>query len=302
MKRLMSGSMAGTTSARAIASGDRICRRITHRYAKTFYFASHCLPRDVRRHAYAIYGFCRWADNAVDEAPDVESARHRVERARSMLDLTYSDAPAAPGLLAFRRTVRERDVPKHLFDALLDGMEMDLTITRYATSADLDLYCYRVAGVVGLMMTHVFGYRDDRCFSRAEALGRAMQLTNILRDVREDLDRGRVYLPQDAMVDHGVTEDQLHLGQVDANFRALMRGQIERARHDYHESNLGIADLVTPSGRLTVRVMGRLYSRILDAIERLDYDVFRARAHVTTSGKLRGLAQCAWDEWGWARS
>jgi phytoene synthase len=298
----MSGSKAGTATDRALAAGDRICRRITHRHAKTFYFASHCLPRDVRRHAYAIYGFCRWADNAVDDAPDVESAHRRVGLARSALDLAYSDAIAPPGLLAFRRTVRERGIPRPLFDALLDGMEMDLTVTRYATAADLDLYCYRVAGVVGLMMTHVFGFRDDRCFPRAEALGRAMQLTNILRDVREDLDRGRIYLPQDAMADHGVTEDLLHLGQVDANFRALMRGQIERARHDYRESDLGIPDIATSSGRLTVRVMGRLYSRILDAIERLDYDVFRTRAHVTTAGKLRGLVGCVWDEWGWARS
>jgi phytoene synthase len=298
----MLGSTVEHPSDRAVAEGDRICRGITRSYAKTFFFASHCLPRAVRRHAYAIYGFCRWADNAVDEAPDVDAARERVERARAALDLAYGDGPAPPGLLAFRRTVRERSIPRPLFDALLDGMAMDLTITRYATAADLDLYCYRVAGVVGLMMTHVFGYRDDRCFPRAEALGRAMQMTNILRDIREDLDRGRIYLPQDAMAHFGVTENQLHLGRVDANFRALMRELIGRARHDYRESDAGIPDLLTPAGRLTVRVMGRLYSGILDAIERLDYDVFRARAHVTTTAKLKGLAVCARDEWRSVRS
>jgi phytoene synthase len=275
-----------------LAIGQRRCRRITRDYAKTFFFASHCLPRAVRRHSYAVYGFCRWADNAVDEASDLADATRRLDHVRDVLALAYSDAPAPPGVLAFRETLRDRAIPRPLFDDLLDGMAMDLTEGRYPDYAALDLYCYRVAGVVGLMMTHVFGYRDECCLPHALALGRAMQLTNILRDIREDRDRGRVYLPQDELARFGISEEQLAEQRVDDSFRAFMRFQIDRARRAYAESEQGIPFLIGAASRLTVRVMGRLYGGILDEIERLDYDVFQTRAHVSTPRKLRLLADC----------
>lgn len=274
------------------ARGARVCRGITRHHARTFYFASACLPRPTRAHAYAVYGFCRWADNGVDDARDRSEAAEKLELAREALDLAYSDGVGPPGLLAFRRTVRERSIPKHLFESLLDGMEMDLDVTRYETFADLDRYCYRVAGVVGLMMTHVFGYRSERCLPNALALGTAMQLTNILRDVAEDLRMGRVYLPRDELARFGVGEDQLAEGRVDDAFRALMRFQIDRARRYYEEAEAGIPWLVGDSSRLTVRVMGRLYGGILGAIERQGFDVFRRRARVSTARKLATLAAC----------
>ena len=266
---------------------------MTRHHARTFYFASACLPRPTRAHAYAIYGFCRWADNGVDDAKDRAEASRKLDRARQALDLAYSGrCEGHPGLLAFRRTVQVRSIPRHLFDDLLDGMEMDLDVTRYEDFAALDRYCYRVAGVVGLMMTHVFGYRSERCWPNALALGTAMQLTNILRDVAEDLAMGRVYLPQDELARFGVTEEQLAGGRVDEGFRALMRFQIDRARRYYAESEAGIPWLVGDSSRLTVRVMGRLYGGILGAIERQGLDVFRARARVSTPRKLKTLAAC----------
>jgi phytoene synthase len=287
--------------SRELAQGDRICRRITREYARTFYFASHCLPRATRRHAYAVYGFCRWADNAVDEARSLDDARRRVDHARAVLDLACTDHPAPAGVASFRHTLREWSIPRGLFDALLDGMAMDLTIDRYADFAALELYCYRVAGVVGLMMTHVFGYRNERCLPRAVALGRAMQLTNILRDVGEDHARGRIYLPQDELARFGVTEGQIAAGRVDEAWRELMRFQIARARASYTEARRGIGDLATPSGRLTVRVMSRLYGGILDAIERQQYNVFQERARVSTPRKLWGLGCCMADEWAHRR-
>src|SRR4051794_30633547 len=150
-----------------LVSGRQICRRITRHHARTFYFASHCLPREVRAHAYAVYGFCRWADDGVDCARDGADAARRLDHAREVLETAYGNRPAPAGLLAFRETVRRRAIPKDLFDSLLDGMAMDLTVSRYEDFAALDLYCYRVAGVVGLMMTHVFGFRHDRCLPRA---------------------------------------------------------------------------------------------------------------------------------------
>lgn len=274
------------------ARGERVCRRITRHYAKTFYFASVCLPRATRQHAYAIYGFCRWADNGVDDARDLAEAAARVDKARRALDRAYNDGPVPPGLAAFRRTVRERAIPRHLFDDLLDGMAMDLTVTRYPDFPTLERYCYRVAGVVGLMMTHVFGYRHERCLPRALALGTAMQLTNILRDVAEDWAMGRVYLPQDELARFDVAEAQIAEGRTDGRSREMIRWQVARARRYYAEAEAGVPDLVGEASRLTVRVMGRLYGGILDAIERLDYDIFRARAHVPTRRKLAALAGC----------
>ena len=234
----------------------------------------------------------------MDEASDAEEAARRLDDARRALDLAYSDGPASGGIAAFRRTVREREIPRSLFDDLLDGMAMDLSIDRYPDYPALDTYCYRVAGVVGLMMTHVFGYRGATCFPEALALGRAMQLTNILRDVGEDLGRGRIYLPQDELAAFGVSEADLASGRVDEGFRALMRFQIDRARRFYEGSERGVASLLGASSRLTVRVMGRLYGGILDEIEGLDFDVFRNRARVSTARKLRLLAACQLETLG----
>jgi phytoene synthase len=284
------------------ARGARVCRRITRHHARTFFLASACLPRATRAHAYAIYGFCRWADDGVDDSRDRLEAAGRLRRAREALDLAYSREAAPPGLLAFRRTIRLRSIPRHLFDALLDGIEMDLDVARYADFAELDRYCYRVAGVVGLMMTHVFGYRSERCWPNALALGTAMQLTNILRDVAEDFRMGRIYLPRAEMARFGVGEAQLAEGRVDEPFRALMRFQIDRARRYYAESEAGLPWLVGDSSRLTVRVMGRLYGGILGAIERQGLDVFQGRARVSTPRKLATLAACqietGRDAWG----
>ena len=274
------------------ARGARVCRRITREHARTFYFASACLPRAIRAHAYAVYGFCRWADDGVDAADSPEAARANLRIAREALDLAVSDRLAPPGLAAFRRTLQERGIPRDLFDALLDGMEMDLSNPRYGEFADLDIYCYRVAGVVGLMMTHVFGFRHDRCLPHALALGTAMQLTNIARDVGEDARNGRIYLPAEEMDRFGVDVQQVLEGRVDDRSRDLIRFQIARARHYYQLAEAGIPDLIGTSSRLTVRVMGRLYAGILGAIERNNYDVFTRRAHVPTASKLKTLAAC----------
>ncbi len=280
-----------------IIRGKRYCRAITKEYAKSFYFASHCLPRELRQHAYTIYGFCRWADNAVDQARDPDDSQRRLNQVRSALSLAYSSRGATAGILAFRRTVCDRQIPEEYFRDLLDGMAMDLTVNSYETFEDLDQYCYRVAGVVGLMMTRVFGYRHERCFQNAIALGRGMQLTNILRDIREDLKLGRIYLPAEDLRASGVTREQLQDGRVDGSFRRLMRFQINRARAAYREAEQGIDDLLGSSSRLTVRVMSRVYGAILDEIELLDFDVFRHRARVSSSRKLRLLALCQVHSW-----
>jgi phytoene synthase len=279
-------------SGAELVLGNQLCRQLTQSYARTFFFASHCLSRSTRTNAYAVYAFCRTADNAVDEAATLEQARQRIQQIHIDLEKVYGDDQVSPMLRAFRQTVKDRGIPRDLFDALLDGMDMDLYKTRYSTYEELDLYCYRVAGVVGLMMTHLFGFRSERCFPNAVALGRAMQLTNILRDIKEDLERDRIYLPQNELARFGVTEADLASGRVTEPFRDLMRFQIDRARSAYQEAESGISDILGRTNRLTVRVMGKLYGGILNAIERQDYDVFTARARVSMPRKLVGLSQC----------
>ncbi len=302
-----SGCGAGTDASRVIlpttpysgmsARGVRICRSITRTYAKTFYFASFCLPRWSRIHAYNVYAFCRWTDNQIDDASSTDEAIRRLTVARRVLNAVYSNTSLPAGLDAFRATVAERRIPRDLFEDLLEGMRMDLIVSRYPNFADLERYCYCVAGVVGLMMTHIFGYTDESCFPKAIALGDAMQLTNILRDIAEDLERGRIYLPQDELNQFGVDEKQLRAGQVNDRFVALMQFQIERARQRYQSSLAGIPKLQGPASRLTVRVMGRLYTDILSVIERQNYDIFTLRAHVPTLEKLGTLVRCQLGHW-----
>lgn len=281
----------------ALWLGNRTCRRITSYYARTFYFASHCLPRNTRKHAYAVYAFCRWADNAVDDAVDLAEARIRLDQARKALDEAYGNKPVAPGLLSFRETVNRRQIPQELFQELLEGMAMDLVQNRYANWPELDLYCYRVAGVVGLMMTHIFGFDDRACFTQAKSLGTAMQLTNILRDIGEDDDRGRIYLPLDELAQFGISQEQIHAKTMSDPFRQFMKFQIDRARHHYAEAEAGIPHVLGSTHRMTIRVMGHLYSLILNEIEKLECDIFRTRARVSTSRKIRGLFGCQARTW-----
>ena len=283
--------MTESISSRSCWKCDRLCRSVARHYAKTFYFASACLDRAASAHSYRVYGFCRWVDNLVDDAPDVEEATRRLNDARRILVETYQGHPNSPALVAFRRTVEERAIPLEHFQELLDGMEMDLTRSRYETFDELELYCHRAAGVVGYIMARILGFGDPRCLADARALGIAMQLTNILRDVREDFDRGRIYLPSEELSRFGVTEQALREHRVDESFREMLRFQIERARRYYREAEPGIADLSGPSNRACVRVMSRLYSKILDAIEELGFDVFQNRARVPSRIKVWTLLE-----------
>lgn len=293
-------------SVRAVWQGDRTCRSITRHHARSFYFASICLPRPLRIHAYRVYGFCRWVDNLVDDASNPRDAASQLDRARTLLINVYTGDVSQPGPTAFRKTILEREIPIEHFLSLLDGMEMDLTKSRYADFDELELYCHRVAGVVGYIMTHLFGFRHERCLEPARSLGIAMQLTNILRDIREDFDRGRVYLPLTELDEFGIDETALARHEVNEQFRSLLEFQIGRARGYYEHALSGIPDLIGSTSRQCTRLMGRLYGGILHEIERIDFDVFQTRARISQARKIRILLECqseslreAWNELWW---
>ena len=270
-----------------IAGSFEEARRYTRRHARSFYFASHVLPRWKREAAYAVYAFCRFADTVADEWQGPEQIAG-LDLVRSELRRVYGGTDDIdPGLTVFRETVLRYAIPEEYFLDLFRGMEMDLDEKRYETFGELREYCYCVASVVGLMMSRVFGVTDPEADGHAKDLGTAMQLTNILRDIGEDLGRGRVYLPQEDLRRAGVTEEDLLQGRVTRNFRALMEMQIARARRYYESGRAGLRFLPDDGSRYCVRLMADIYSGILDRIEWQDYDVFSNRAAVPTWQKLK---------------
>lgn len=282
--------------------GYRRAHALTRAHAKSFHFASWALGGARRRGALALYAFCRRLDDLVDEPSAPPAALvPRLDAARALVrsvwrpgdDLAAVPAPFdAAETAALRDTIRRFAIPEAPFQDLIDGVAMDLTVRRYATAAELDRYCHLVAGTVGLMMAPLLGYRDPSALAPAATLGHAMQLTNILRDVGEDLARDRIYLPQADLAAAGLGETDLRAGRVDDRFRTLMRDQVARARALYAVARRGIPLLDGARSRLTVRLMAAVYGDILRAIEAQDYDVFRRRA-VVSGGRKMMLAAAA---------
>ena len=269
-------------------------RDVTRRHARSFYFASPFLPRDKRRRAFAVYALCRRLDDAVDEAPSPEAAVAEVAAFGETLDRVYGNDPLDDDVLeAARQTVAVASIPRRYFDELAAGVEQDLTVTRYADEAEQARYCYLVAGVVGLIMCRVFDLQDADAEPRAIAMGNAMQVTNILRDVKEDWQRGRLYLPQSTLARFDVTESQIDAmtnGQpVSGNFGELMKHEVARARSLYREGFAGLPALALDGSRQTAATMAVIYGGILGAIKRAQYDVFTARRRLTLSQKLLRL-------------
>jgi 15-cis-phytoene synthase len=264
-------------------------RAYTRQYAKTFYFASHVLPREKRAAAYAIYGFCRLVDNVTDAGvyTDRQHAAAKLQALREDIRSICNEAPGhGKGWSALREVVTRYQIPENHFLDLIRGVEMDLTRSRYATFEELQEYCYCVASVVGMIMSRVLGASDPEALQYAADLGTGMQLTNILRDVGEDLQMGRIYLPAADLQQYGIGEDDLKEQRVNDAFRELMRFQITRARSYYARAAEGILLLPDDGSRYCVRIMSSLYERILDQIVANGYDVFRRRAYVPLSEKL----------------
>ena len=273
---------------------------MTKHHAKTFYFASHVLPAQKRSDAYAVYAFCRYVDDQIDLAPD-EPARLRAFADLShLLHAAYLSAADAksfetslPWLQAFRETVSRRAIPAAYFEDLLKGVEMDRGRVRLQTWAELDRYCYHVASVVGLIMVDVLTEPAPELLKPARDLGTAMQLTNILRDIAEDWQIDRLYLPADELRQFGLTEDDIARQNTGDTFRALLRFQIDRARDYYRRAEPGIAALPADGSRYCARLMSTVYGAILDEIERADYQVYRGRVRVSFPRKLWLALRCA---------
>ncbi len=273
------------------------CESVTKLHAKSFYFAAKFLPKHKRKAVYPIYAFCRHVDDEIDEISedDKTKAIETVKIWQSNLRNLYENKDQIPKnkdqktvFFAWNDLLKTYKIPQNLPLELIEGVLMDTHIKRYETFDELYIYCYRVASTVGLMSSEILGYSEKIALEYAEKLGIGMQLTNILRDVKEDAERGRIYLPLEDLRKFDVPEQQILAGEFDDNFREMMKFQIKRAREYYREGEKGIAFLEKDS-RFTVLLASRIYGRILDEIEKLDYNVFLNRAHTTKLNKLLSL-------------
>jgi len=268
-----------------VRAAYQTCRDITRIASKTFYLASLFLAAEKRRAVWAVYAFCRTADDVVDRtAPAADRIAALDDLERKLLAASRGRANE-PIFIAYADAARRYDIPLEPALSLLRGARMDITIRRYATYDELCEYCYLVASTVGLLVSPILGTHSEAALPFGVTLGRAMQLTNILRDVGEDALMGRIYLPAEDLERFGYAENRVFEQVVDENFVALMQFQIARVRELYAEAEPGIA-MLSAESRYTVRLALSLYRRILSAIERNGYNVFSRRAYVPLRSKI----------------
>ncbi|HEY0720559.1 MAG TPA: presqualene diphosphate synthase HpnD [Gammaproteobacteria bacterium] len=272
---------------------DEHCQQLAEKSGSSFYYSFLFLPPEQRRAITALYAFCREVDDVVDECSDSSVARSKLAWWRAEVTRLYTGEPQHPVTMALLEPVKRYNLAQEHLLEIIDGMEMDLEQTHYATFKELSLYCYRVASVVGLLSAEIFGYEDRQTLKYAHDLGMAFQLTNILRDVKEDVARGRVYLPEDELTRFGVTLDDLRAGRMHDGLRQLLQFQAERARHYYDTAFQRLPEIDRYHQRSGL-IMAAIYLTTLDRIEALGYPVLQQRVSLPLLRKL-------WLAWRTAR-
>jgi len=287
---------AADISDPSLRSSYEACRQLNAQHGKTYYLATLLLPPAKRPYVHALYGFARYADEIVDDLASTLTPEQKAAELRSWgrqflvdLDRGSSDDPICAAVVD---TVNRWQIPRAHFEAFLHSMEMDLTVTEYDTYSDLYEYVYGSAAVIGLQMVPVLEPIDNAAYDSAMSLGTAFQLANFIRDVGEDLERGRVYLPMEDLRQFELTRADLELRVVDDRVRQLLRYQIARVRRLEQESRAGIA-LLDPTSQPCIEAARVLYCGIVDEVERIDYQVFDRRATVSVPRRL-AVALPAW--------
>jgi phytoene synthase len=271
---------------------DQYCQHKAAASHSSFYYSFRFLDPGRRQAITALYAFCREVDDAVDECADPAVAAMKLAWWRKEVEALYAGRPTHPVTQALATALPRFDLPAELLQEIIDGMEMDLRQNRYPDYAALNLYCYRVASVVGLLAAEIFGYTDRRTQKYAHELGLAFQLTNIIRDVGEDARRGRIYLPLDELERFGVREADILNSRHTEAFGALMRFQVERAQETYDRA-LGTLPAIDRKSQRPGLMMAAIYRTLLDEI---DKDGCRVLAHKVSLPPARKLwlAAKAW--------
>jgi phytoene synthase len=275
---------------RVLEEAYAYCDFVTGLNSRSFYAASRFLPSEKRRSIRALYALCRVCDNIVDKPIENRLAKLTNWRQQS---LSRNPSPDNLIAIAWADTRRRYRIPERYQEQLFEGVARDLGQDRYQTFEDLAAYAYGVASTVGLMSMHIIGFDGPGAIPYAVKLGVALQVTNILRDIGEDLRSGRIYLPLEELSAFDLAEEDLSSGLVDNRWRAFMRFQIDRNRELYAEAWPGVG-MLNKDGRMAIAAAGKIYGAILDDIEAHDYDVFNRRAYVSTWKKLSMLPAVWW--------
>ena len=282
------------TPADAVRASYEACQQIVKAAHSNFYYAFFLLPKPKRDALTALYAFMRLVDDVADEGDNVADKQRGLAKWRAAFDnavtrhastSALSSPVGASVLPALVDTMRRYQMPSRYLHDLISGAEMDLTVKTYPTFERLKEYCYRVAGTVGLTCTHVFGFRDSRALDLAEKLGLAFQLTNIIRDVHEDYNLGRVYLPEEDLARYGVTAADFGLPHATLGVRELLRFEAERAWH-FYEQGSELLKLIDEDSRATLWLLAHTYSALLARIEAQDFAVFRERVRLSRAEKM----------------
>jgi len=271
---------------------DEYCQQKATQSGSSFYYSFLFLPPERRRAITALYAFCREVDDAVDEPSDPSAARATLAWWRGEVDRLFAGNPQHPVTRALDPAIEPFGITKVQLNEIMDGMEMDLNQSRYMNFAGLQLYCHRVAGVVGALAAGIFGYRNPRTREYAEKLGLAFQLTNIIRDVGEDARKNRIYLPLDELKEYGVTAADILNANHTESFVRLMRFQAGRARRCYDEA-LALLPAEDRRAQRPGLMMAAIYRALLDEIAGDDYRVLQQRTALTPIRKL----WIAWRTW-----
>jgi phytoene synthase len=266
------------------------CKRLNSLHGKTYYLATLLLPKGKRPFVHALYGFARYADEIVDDLASTLTPEEKAEVLNTwssgvLNDLAIGKSHDAVGA-ALVDTVRRFDIPHQHFVDFLHSMEMDLTVGSYATYKDLSEYVYGSAAVIGLQMVPILGPLSEEAYLPAEKLGIAFQLANFIRDVSEDLDRGRIYLPLDELAADGVDQEMLYARRLTPEIIRALKFQIARVRELQKEADPGI-ELLHPTSRPCIRAASELYCGIVDEVEAIGYDIFNKRAQTSMARRIR---------------
>ena len=264
------------------------CRQVAHRLGPNFSIGFRFLPPSKRRAVYAIYAFCRFVDDAVDEGSRIK-VYERIDAWKEELERCYEGTPKHPATVALADTVANYPVPKSAFIDLIEGCCQDLTKNRYENFHELMGYSDLVATTISTMSLSIFGFKDPVAIDRGRDLATAFQLTNILRDIGEDIRKDRVYLPADEMRTFGVSVEDIQSQRVMPEFRELMCFQVQRVRKYYHRAE-ALLEMVDPDVRRCTYLMGAVYYQVLERIEKEDYRVFGHRIGLTLVEKIRLVA------------
>jgi len=277
----------------ALQKAYAVCDRITHQHSKSFHLASGLLPEEKKSAVRALYAFCRIVDDIVDESEmNVPEKSTQLDHWKKVVQ--SSDAPEEEAVArAWVDTIHRYHIPSHYAIQLIEGVSRDLYQNRYQSFDDLATYCYGVASTVGLMSMYIIGFKNNDALPYAIKLGVALQMTNILRDIGEDYQKGFLYLPQEELIEFGLTEENIANADCSKDWREFMRFQIARTRQLYDDARPGVR-LLEREGQMAILAASDFYQGILEDIEAHDYNVFTRRAGMSAWGKARRLPSLWW--------